>query len=38
MAGLVCMRQVDLKALVAYRSVTHMAVVIVAIMSKTLWG
>ena len=37
-AGLVCMRQVDLKSLVAYRSVTHMAVVIGAIMSKTLWG
>lgn len=35
-AGLICLRQVDLKALVAYRSVTHMGLVIAAILSNTV--
>lgn len=37
-AGLVCLRQRDLKAIVAYRSVTHMGLVIAGILSNTFWG
>lgn len=37
-AAIICLRQRDLKALVAYRSVTHMGFVVAAIMSNTMWG
>jgi len=34
-AGLICLRQVDLKALIAYRSVTHIGLVLAGIVSNT---
>merc|ERR1711976_164947 len=37
-AGLICLRQTDLKALIAYRSVTHIGLVLAAIVSNTVWG
>lgn len=37
-AGIICLRQADLKALIAYRSVTHMGLVLAAILSNTRWG
>nr|URT60680.1 NADH dehydrogenase subunit 4 [Bullanga florida] len=36
--SLICMRQVDLKSLIAYSSVSHMSLVIVGIMTMTYWG
>lgn len=33
-AGLICLRQSDLKALVAYRSVTHIGFVVAAILTN----
>nr|YP_009424368.1 NADH dehydrogenase subunit 4 [Trichys fasciculata]ARM56466.1 NADH dehydrogenase subunit 4 [Trichys fasciculata] len=38
MTSSICMRQTDLKALIAYSSVSHMALVIVAIMIQTPWS
>nr|ACJ43956.1 NADH dehydrogenase subunit 4 [Tylototriton asperrimus] len=38
MTGLICMRQTDLKSLIAYSSVSHMGLVIAAIMIQTPWG
>nr|YP_010414527.1 NADH dehydrogenase subunit 4 [Dendroleon similis]AMW67783.1 NADH dehydrogenase subunit 4 [Dendroleon pantherinus]URT60693.1 NADH dehydrogenase subunit 4 [Dendroleon similis] len=38
MVSLICMRQVDLKSLIAYSSVSHMSLVIVGIMTMTYWG
>nr|WBR65556.1 NADH dehydrogenase subunit 4 [Layahima elegans] len=38
LVSLICMRQVDLKALIAYSSVSHMSLVIVGIMTLTYWG
>ena len=37
-AGVICLRQADVKALVAYRSVRHMAFVIGGIMCNSAWG
>ena len=36
--GLVCLRQVDVKSLIAYRSVTHMGLIVGGLMTNTLWG
>uniref|UniRef100_A0AAU6QEZ0 NADH-ubiquinone oxidoreductase chain 4 n=1 Tax=Gatzara jubilaea TaxID=3114391 RepID=A0AAU6QEZ0_9NEOP len=36
--SLICMRQVDLKSLIAYSSVSHMSLVIVGVMTMTYWG
>nr|QLD21705.1 NADH dehydrogenase subunit 4 [Guerlinguetus brasiliensis] len=38
MTSSICLRQTDLKSLVAYSSVSHMALVIVAIMIQTPWS
>nr|ACJ43553.1 NADH dehydrogenase subunit 4 [Cynops cyanurus]ARO89795.1 NADH dehydrogenase subunit 4 [Cynops cyanurus chuxiongensis] len=38
MTGLICMRQTDLKSLIAYSSVSHMGLVIAAVMIQTPWG
>nr|YP_004842040.1 NADH dehydrogenase subunit 4 [Mytilus californianus]ACV65349.1 NADH dehydrogenase subunit 4 [Mytilus californianus] len=37
-AGLACVRQVDLKCLVAYSSVAHMSLVLLGVLSNTLVG
>nr|BDC91882.1 NADH dehydrogenase subunit 4 [Notomastus sp. GK-2021] len=37
-AGLICLRQTDLKALIAYSSVAHMGLVISGIFTNTTWG
>ena len=36
--ALICIRQTDLKALIAYSSVTHMAIVIAAILRNSQWA
>nr|YP_010225759.1 NADH dehydrogenase subunit 4 [Propsilocerus akamusi]UDD74636.1 NADH dehydrogenase subunit 4 [Propsilocerus akamusi] len=36
--SLVCLRQTDLKALIAYSSVTHMGIVLGGLMTYTFWG
>nr|YP_004564077.1 NADH dehydrogenase subunit 4 [Libelloides macaronius]CBW30527.1 NADH dehydrogenase subunit 4 [Libelloides macaronius] len=38
LVSLICMRQVDLKSLIAYSSVSHMSLVIAGIMTMTYWG
>nr|QCT09575.1 NADH dehydrogenase subunit 4 [Cynops cyanurus cyanurus] len=38
MTGLICMRQTDLKSLIAYSSVSHMGLVIAAILIQTPWS
>nr|YP_002427686.1 NADH dehydrogenase subunit 4 [Eremias brenchleyi]ABO64382.1 NADH dehydrogenase subunit 4 [Eremias brenchleyi] len=38
MTSSICLRQTDLKALIAYSSVSHMGLVAAAIMSQTPWG
>nr|URX53884.1 NADH dehydrogenase subunit 4 [Kalotermitidae sp. 1 AB-2022a] len=38
LVSLVCMRQTDLKSLIAYSSVAHMGVVIGGIMTMSYWG
>nr|YP_010957364.1 NADH dehydrogenase subunit 4 [Blenniella gibbifrons]WMY90665.1 NADH dehydrogenase subunit 4 [Blenniella gibbifrons] len=38
MAGSVCMRQTDLKSLIAYSSVSHMGLVAAGILIQTPWG
>nr|UYI30608.1 NADH dehydrogenase subunit 4 [Hadrosciurus sp. 3 EFA-2022] len=38
MTSSICLRQTDLKSLIAYSSVSHMALVIVAIMVQTPWS
>jgi NADH-ubiquinone oxidoreductase chain 4 len=37
-SALICLRQADLKALIAYRSVTHIGPLFAGIMSNTTWG
>lgn len=37
-ASLLCLRQTDLKALIAYSSVSHMGLVTAGIISQTQWG
>nr|QHQ98555.1 NADH dehydrogenase subunit 4 [Parasitus wangdunqingi] len=36
--GFICLRQVDIKSLIAYSSVCHMSLVIGGLFSGTLWG
>nr|WNH20148.1 NADH dehydrogenase subunit 4 [Parablennius marmoreus] len=38
MAGSICMRQTDLKSLIAYSSVSHMGLVAAGILIQTPWG
>lgn len=38
MTGTICLRQTDLKALIAYSSVSHIGLVIVGALSQTPWG
>nr|ANC48930.1 NADH dehydrogenase subunit 4 [Laonastes aenigmamus] len=38
MTSSICLRQTDLKSLIAYSSVSHMALVIIAILIKTPWS
>nr|WNH21760.1 NADH dehydrogenase subunit 4 [Sparisoma radians] len=38
MTGTICLRQTDLKALIAYSSVSHMGLVVVGALSQTPWG
>nr|ACU00348.1 NADH dehydrogenase subunit 4 [Dicamptodon aterrimus] len=38
MTGLICMRQTDLKSLIAYSSVSHMGMVIAAALIQTPWS
>nr|WNH20434.1 NADH dehydrogenase subunit 4 [Polylepion russelli] len=38
MAGSICLRQTDLKALIAYSSVSHMGLVVGGILIQTPWG
>jgi len=38
LASLVCTQQTDIKSLIAYSSVTHIALVISGIMSQSCWG
>nr|YP_009179419.1 NADH dehydrogenase subunit 4 [Garra qiaojiensis]AHC02273.1 NADH dehydrogenase subunit 4 [Garra qiaojiensis] len=38
MAGLICLRQTDLKSLIAYSSVSHMGLVAGGILIQTPWG
>nr|URH14932.1 NADH dehydrogenase subunit 4 [Saimiri ustus]URH15036.1 NADH dehydrogenase subunit 4 [Saimiri ustus] len=38
MTSLICLRQADLKSLIAYSSVSHMALVILAILIQTPWS
>nr|YP_009368292.1 NADH dehydrogenase subunit 4 [Lepilemur scottorum]ABV00999.1 NADH dehydrogenase subunit 4 [Lepilemur mustelinus]ABV01003.1 NADH dehydrogenase subunit 4 [Lepilemur mustelinus]ABV01007.1 NADH dehydrogenase subunit 4 [Lepilemur mustelinus]ABV01011.1 NADH dehydrogenase subunit 4 [Lepilemur mustelinus]ABV01015.1 NADH dehydrogenase subunit 4 [Lepilemur mustelinus] len=38
MTSLICLRQTDLKSLIAYSSVSHMALVIMAILIQTPWS
>nr|YP_009647938.1 NADH dehydrogenase subunit 4 [Isophya major]QBZ37739.1 NADH dehydrogenase subunit 4 [Isophya major] len=38
LVSLVCLRQVDLSALIAYSSVVHMGMVLGGLMTMTLWG
>ena len=37
-AGLICLRQTDLKALIAYSSVAHIGLVIAGVFSNSRWG
>ena len=37
-SAMICIRQTDLKALVAYSSVTHMAIIIAAILTNSQWA
>nr|QSJ54525.1 NADH dehydrogenase subunit 4 [Racovitzia glacialis] len=38
MAGSICLRQTDLKSLIAYSSVSHMGLVVASILVQTPWG
>ncbi|YP_002456265.1 NADH dehydrogenase subunit 4 (mitochondrion) [Nothobranchius furzeri] len=38
MTGLICLRQTDLKSLIAYSSVSHMGLVAAGILIQTSWG
>nr|YP_001648721.1 NADH dehydrogenase subunit 4 [Biomphalaria tenagophila]ABO14141.1 NADH dehydrogenase subunit 4 [Biomphalaria tenagophila] len=38
LSSLMCLRQVDLKAFIAYSSIGHMALVIVGILNDQVWG
>nr|WHU29515.1 NADH dehydrogenase subunit 4 [Elassoma zonatum] len=38
MTGSICLRQTDLKSLIAYSSVSHMGLVVAGILAQTSWG
>nr|UZN44219.1 NADH dehydrogenase subunit 4 [Acharax sp. NY-2022] len=38
MSSFICLRQVDIKSLVAYASVGHMSLIVSGIMTNSLWG
>nr|QIC19209.1 NADH dehydrogenase subunit 4 [Ocydromia sp. DY-2020] len=38
LVSLICLRQIDLKALIAYSSVAHMGIVLSGLMTMTYWG
>nr|QNE85509.1 NADH dehydrogenase subunit 4 [Empis trigramma] len=38
LVSLICLRQLDLKALIAYSSVAHMGIVLSGLMTMTYWG
>nr|YP_005089069.1 NADH dehydrogenase subunit 4 [Liriomyza bryoniae]AEO51705.1 NADH dehydrogenase subunit 4 [Liriomyza bryoniae] len=38
LVSLICLRQVDLKSLIAYSSVAHMGIVLCGLMTMTYWG
>ena len=38
MTGTICLRQTDLKSLIAYSSVSHMGLVVGGIFTQTPWG
>nr|WNN67276.1 NADH dehydrogenase subunit 4 [Odontoscion dentex] len=38
MTGLICLREADLKSLIAYSSVGHMGLVVVGILCQSTWG
>nr|BAI77003.1 NADH dehydrogenase subunit 4 [Histrio histrio] len=38
MTGSICLRQTDLKSLIAYSSVAHMGLVVAGILTQTMWG
>nr|AWD84298.1 NADH dehydrogenase subunit 4 [Gerres filamentosus] len=38
MTGAICLRQADLKSIIAYSSVSHMGLVVSGILSQTPWG
>jgi len=38
LTAIICTTQVDIKALIAYSSITHISLIILAIVSSSLWG
>nr|WIA66118.1 NADH dehydrogenase subunit 4 [Elassoma zonatum] len=38
MTGSICLRQTDLKSLIAYSSVSHMGLVVAGVLTQTSWG
>nr|ARX95735.1 NADH dehydrogenase subunit 4 [Protochauliodes biconicus] len=38
LVSLICLRQVDMKSLIAYSSVSHMGIVLGGLMTMTVWG
>ena len=38
MTGMICLRQPDMKSLIAYSSVGHIGLLITGVMSNTVWG
>nr|YP_008081147.1 NADH dehydrogenase subunit 4 [Thyridosmylus langii]AGH27224.1 NADH dehydrogenase subunit 4 [Thyridosmylus langii] len=38
LVSLVCLRQIDLKSLIAYSSVAHMGIVLAGLMTLSIWG
>lgn len=38
LVSLICLRQIDLKALIAYSSVAHMGIVLAGLITLTIWG
>ncbi|SPP90471.1 nad4-1_a, partial (mitochondrion) [Drosophila guanche] len=38
LVSLICLRQTDLKSLIAYSSVAHMGIVLAGLLTMTYWG
>jgi NADH-ubiquinone oxidoreductase chain 4 len=36
--SLICLRQADIKALIAYRSITHIGVIVGGLIRNSIWG